>query len=199
MNKIIITDDLDLELDNLKNTLDFYKVFKTDKDFLLENAKELIREAHIAENKLKHLIICANNFTVIAQNALLKLLEEPLKNVEFIILSTNKAALLQTIRSRIIVLKHMHNKKRAYLDINFKNLKLNMLYNFVQDNKNLDKNNAKRLIEDILFKAFFIEKIHIDKEHLTLFEKAYKLIDLNSNIQSILLILLFPFLKNHKA
>ena len=51
--------------------------------------------------KLKHILIKAVNLRIEAQNALLKLLEESPDNIHFIILTTSKYALLDTIRSRV--------------------------------------------------------------------------------------------------
>ena len=71
-------------------------------DFLLEDAKELVKEAYIAEASLKYLIVFAKNYRVEAQNALLKILEEPPLNIVFILCAASKTAFLPTIRSRLV-------------------------------------------------------------------------------------------------
>ena len=54
-------------------------------EFLLDDAKELVKEAYIAESKHKYLIVCAKGYRIEAQNALLKILEEPPRNIVFIL------------------------------------------------------------------------------------------------------------------
>ena len=48
-------------------------------DFKIEDAKEVIAEAYKSEENTKTLILGAKSFTIPAQNALLKILEEPPK------------------------------------------------------------------------------------------------------------------------
>ena len=70
-------------------------------DFKIEDAKEVISEAYKSEENTKTLILGAKSFTVPAQNALLKILEEPPRNIVFILLAPNKSTFLPTVRSRL--------------------------------------------------------------------------------------------------
>ncbi|WP_273337563.1 DNA polymerase III subunit delta', partial [Campylobacter avium] len=71
-------------------------------EFLMDNAKEVQRESFIAENKEKIIVIMANSFRNEAQNFLLKLFEEPPKNIKFLLVSPSRNLLLATVRSRFI-------------------------------------------------------------------------------------------------
>ena len=55
-------------------------------EFLLEDAKAVVKEAYIAELKPKILVLGAKGYRVEAQNSLLKILEEPPRNVIFILI-----------------------------------------------------------------------------------------------------------------
>ena len=68
------------------------KVYESD-EFKVDDAKLVTREAYIAEEHLKHLIIVATTYRNEAQNALLKLLEEPPRNIVFILIAKSKTAL----------------------------------------------------------------------------------------------------------
>jgi len=104
LNKIVITSDFEnlkakLEAEFGVNNLRFF----ISDDFLLENAKEVIAEAYIAEKDEKILVIEAKSFRTEAQNALLKIIEEPPRNIKFIIVTQSKNLLLPTIRSRMLI------------------------------------------------------------------------------------------------
>ena len=71
-------------------------------EFLIDDAKEVIKEAYIAESANKYLILIAKGYRVEAQNALLKILEEPPRHIVFIVVAPSKTAFLPTIRSRLL-------------------------------------------------------------------------------------------------
>ena len=52
--------------------------------FKLEHAKAVVAESYISESQTKYIIFGGKSFTTEAQNSLLKVLEEPPKNIEFI-------------------------------------------------------------------------------------------------------------------
>ena len=84
------------------NTHPDLKEFSKDKGFVVANATEILDDVYkLAYNNKKVYII--NNIdlaTLPAQNKLLKILEEPPKNVFFILNSTNQSSVLPTILSR---------------------------------------------------------------------------------------------------
>lgn len=71
--------------------------------FKTEEANYIVTESFVTPLESKYKVFIINNFenaTVSAQNKLLKTLEEPPKNVIFILTATNLFGVLETIRSR---------------------------------------------------------------------------------------------------
>ena len=104
-SKILIVNDIET---TLKELIPQYPNHSTriikneDKDeFLIAQANAAIKEAYIATKEVKYIFLCGATFRNEAQNALLKILEEPPKNVVFILLVSAKSSLLPTIYSRI--------------------------------------------------------------------------------------------------
>jgi hypothetical protein len=88
-----------------KITPDVIDVFPDDgkQSINVERARELRADAYIAPNELEfkvYILHEADKMNVQTQNALLKILEEPPRFVSFILLSSNVAAFLPTVRSR---------------------------------------------------------------------------------------------------
>ena len=128
LNKIVITSDFEnlkakLEAEFGVNNLRFF----ISDDFLLENAKEVIAEAYIAEKDEKILVIEAKSFRTEAQNALLKIIEEPPRNIKFIIVTQSKNLLLPTIRSRMLIENKLTKKPKMSVELNLKSLSLKEL------------------------------------------------------------------------
>ncbi len=77
------------------------------KNITVAQVRELKSEAYIKPHMAKRrvfIIDCADTLNEQSQNALLKVLEEPPESVLFILITESKAALLETIISRCIVL-----------------------------------------------------------------------------------------------
>lgn len=74
--------------------------------FHIDAIRELRREAYIRPNEAERKVFIlenAHNMTVQAQNALLKIIEEPPSRVMFILVCENRAAMLETVLSRVTV------------------------------------------------------------------------------------------------
>ncbi|MDD2828545.1 MAG: DNA polymerase III subunit delta' [Sulfuricurvum sp.] len=164
-------------------------------DFKIEDAKEVIAEAYKAEETTKTLILGAKSFTIPAQNALLKILEEPPRNIVFVLMAPNKSTFLPTIRSRLTLHVEKEIKEYEKLDISLRQLDLNGLFTWVKANDRLKKHEAKELIERLFHHAVYSEGLVLNTSQLEGFEKAYRLIELNSRFQSVLVMVLMNFLK----
>ena len=81
-------------------------------EFQIEQANKTLKEAYIASNETKYLFLCGATFRVEAQNALLKILEEPPSHVVFILATTELHKIPATIVSRCSVI----NFRKANLD-----------------------------------------------------------------------------------
>lgn len=167
-------------------------------DFKIEDAKEVISEAYKSEENTKTLILGAKSFTVPAQNALLKILEEPPRNIVFILLAPNKSTFLPTVRSRLSLTQEHHQLTHETLPITLKTLDLSGLFTFVKEHDRLKKHEAKGLIEELMHQALHVEKLPLTTTQLEGFEKALRLIELNSRFQSVLVMVLMNFLKEVK-
>lgn len=167
-------------------------------DFKIEDAKEVIAEAYKSEERIKTLILGAKTFTVPAQNALLKILEEPPKNIVFILIAPNKSTFLPTVRSRLSLKQEHTERHYEILPITLKNLDLSGLFAFVKEYDRLKKHEAKGLIEQLMYQAIHIEKLSLTSAQLEGFEKALRLIELNSRFQSVLVMVLMNFLREVK-
>ncbi|MDP3465166.1 MAG: DNA polymerase III subunit delta' [Sulfuricurvum sp.] len=167
-------------------------------DFKIEDAKEVIAEAYKSEEKPKTLILGAKSFTIPAQNALLKILEEPPRNIVFVLMAPNKSTFLPTVRSRLSLSVESVQKERMALNIQLSSLDLNGLFSFVKEHERLKKHEAKEIIEALLYQAISVEKVPLTSVQLEGFDKAFRLIELNARMQSVLVMVLMNFLKEVK-
>lgn len=167
-------------------------------DFKIEDAKEVISEAYKAEDKTKTLILGAKTFTIPAQNALLKILEEPPRNIVFVLLAPNKSTFLPTVRSRLTLTQELQETPFEPLPLHFGSLDLAALFAFVKEHEKLKKHEAKALISQMLHHALRYEQLNLSAAQLEGFDKALRLLELNGRVQSILVMVLMNFLKEVK-
>ena len=164
------------------------------KEFLVEHAQEAIAKAYIASEELNYIILIAPRFSDIAQNRLLKVIEEPPKNKAFILITESKSAILDTIQSRmpVVVLSDIQDEKSFGLDID--NLNLSKVYEFVQKNSKVSTAECKVLVEKISLNAMKSQKYNLDEGTLKLFSDAIKALDIGSPVTFILNTLLLKLL-----
>jgi len=192
-SSILIVNDIEQALSELIPSYPTHstRIIKNEEkdEFQLAQATLAIKEAYIASNNKKYIFLCGATFRNEAQNSLLKVLEEPPKNVVFILLTTSKSSILPTIYSRIPYknFKTSTLKEESILDI--KKLDLKDIYTFLKENQKLSKNEAKEIVESILLKVK-TQNIQLNKNQLELFSKSIKLLDLNSKPTNVLSMLL---------
>ncbi len=167
-------------------------------DFKIDDSKAVIAEAYIAEEHVKYLVLAAKTFNTISQNALLKLLEEPPRNIEIIIITESKSTLLPTVRSRLKIIKEQSVIVHRELDLKLSNLNLATLFDFVKAHDRLSKHEAKSLIESIYHRATVVDRLSLSEKQIAIFERSYRLIELNGRLQTILVTLLMTFLQKAK-
>ncbi|MDD2383741.1 MAG: DNA polymerase III subunit delta' [Sulfurospirillaceae bacterium] len=173
-------------------------LFYVKNEFLLDDAKELVKEAYIAEAKTKFLIVVAKSYRIEAQNSLLKILEEPPRNIIFVLVAPSKNAFLPTIRSRLQYeeLDYVHEKVSSGL--NLKQLDLSDIYPFVQANAYLEKNLLKEMIQSIVFEAIHVHHLDFSEGELEHFQKLVQLAELNSRAQTLLTSLLLSIMQRKR-
>ena len=191
---IIIDSEVDEALTELKESLSGKRTvpFVQD-DFKVEHAKAVIAEAYVSEESTKYIIIAAKTFNAISQNALLKVFEEPPRNITFIIIVPSKSILLPTIRSRMPIAKTRKHQKLKEIEFDFKRVDNAAIFNFLKEHERAKKEEAKELLEALFHKATVVDKLILNKEQLECFTKAYKLLELNSRVQSVLALVLMSF------
>ncbi|MCT7908912.1 DNA polymerase III subunit delta' [Arcobacter lacus] len=199
-SSILIVNNIEETLNLIlpKYPLHSVRVIKNEEkeEFLIAQANETIKEAFIATSEKKYLFLCGSTFRKEAQNALLKILEEPPRNIVFILITNSKTSLLPTIYSRLPYkyLKESEQKIESSLDLN--RLDLKDIYTFLQENQKVSKQQAKDIVESLLLKANN-QKIKLSQKRLDFFSKAIKLLELNSKPINVLTTLLL-YLSNQK-
>ncbi|MEN8146482.1 MAG: DNA polymerase III subunit delta' [Campylobacterota bacterium] len=196
---IIICDNIEERSTLLQQELAPHRVvsFVRD-DFKIDDSKAVMAEAYIAEENVKYLVLAAKTFNSISQNALLKLLEEPPRNIELIVITESKSTLLPTVRSRLKIIKEKSPTAHRELDLKLSNLNLSTLFDFVKAHDRLSKYEAKALIESIYHRATVVDGLALSERQISTFERSYRLIELNGRLQTILATLLMTFLQKAK-
>ncbi len=192
---ILITSDIQENYERLKEELSPSRVvgFIEEGEFKIEHAKAVIGEAYISESQTKYIILGASSFNAISQNALLKVLEEPPRNIEFIILSPTKSNLLPTVRSRLPIIKGQVSYELQEIDINFLKIDYAQVFAFLKLHARVAKSDAKLLVEALYNRAIVVDKLLLSQQQLDNFDKAYRLLELNSKPQNVLALLLMSF------
>lgn len=193
---ILIASDIDGEFERIKEELCGARVvgFVREK-FLIEDAKAVIAEAYISEADVKYIIIAAYEFNSVSQNALLKVLEEPPRNIEFILISATKSGLLPTVRSRLPVRQGKTSHEVEQLSINLARIDYAQVFAFLKEHARTKRVEAKALVEALFHRATVRDKLILTEQQLENFEKAYKLLELNARPQSVLAMLLMSFVQ----
>ncbi len=206
-SQVIISENIDetiLKLEALANNERFVKIIKQksndDKNdsFLVEDAKLAIEKAYMASEERTIIILAAKTFSPIVQNKLLKVIEEPPKNKEFIIISPSKSIILDTIKSRLPVIVLSEETVEEPLDLDLKQLTLGMVYEFIQTHKRTDAKVMKHLVERISKDTIASQNYDLDEKTLVLFSNAFIALDVGSPPQFVLNTLLLKLLARKK-
>lgn len=190
MGKIYLTQDPQSILKEFSHKT--LRVFEVD-EFKIADAKEVINEAYVYEEKV--IAIIAKIFNIQAQNALLKILEEPPKGVEFVILTQNKNALLPTIRSRMQVINAICKTPIAQLELDLKNLTLESIYQFLKTLDHLPRTQAKDVIQSLL-KSIQLLNLKLPQKELDFFNTAMEANHHYERIHIVLLPILLYLVQN---
>ncbi|WP_321778955.1 DNA polymerase III subunit delta' [Sulfurimonas sp.] len=192
---ILIASDVEAQFHKLQESLKPHRVvgFIEDK-FLIEHAKAVIAEAYISESSIKYIVLGALEFHVVSQNSLLKVFEEPPRNIEFIIITPTKSNLLPTVRSRLPIKKTKNISKIYECELNFSKLSYEDVFTFLKKHAWTSRNEAKELLESLYHRATVVDMLILSQKQLDNFDKAYRLLELNSKPQNILTLVLMGFI-----
>ena len=161
------------------------KLFVKD-DFLVEDAKAVIKEAYVAEATVKVIALGAKSYNMYAQNTLLKILEEPPRNTVFVVGVLSKTSLLPTIRSRLPIRSFAQEKTSHATALQFRSLGLKEIYAFVQARKFLERQELKTLLQTIAVEATQ-QGVRFTHQDLELFGVLVQLAELNSRAHNLLM------------
>ena len=149
----------------------YFKLF-CENELSIKMAKAVIDESYIASDELKTIMIAANSYSVVVQNALLKILEEPPSDVVFIMVAKQKSAFLSTIRSRLPIINEVQKEKIPHFALDIKTLNLNKIYEFLKESQK-DFDNSKLKVEiQSLFLDCIACGLEFDKDEMKMFEEA---------------------------
>jgi len=164
-------------------------------EFLIDDAKEVIKEAYIAESANKYLILIAKGYRIEAQNALLKILEEPPRHIVFIVVAPSKTAFLPTIRSRLLQKELVVEQEVMHSGLNLSKLDLGDIYPFIQKHQSAEKGFLKELVQSIVYEAIHEHHLRFSEKELEHFQKLLYLVELNTRAQTILTSLLLSIMQ----
>jgi len=196
---LFIVNNIDATLEELSSKLPIHsaRVIRNEEEgkneFLIAEAKRALKEAYVATSDTKYIILCGDSFRVEAQNSLLKVLEEPPRNIIFILVTISKSSILPTILSRVEV-KYQKTKKIVNdFALNLSKLELKDLYKYLKENQRISKSDAKEVVESIMY-SVNKNNIRLNEKELHSFSSAMKLLELNSRPINVITTLLLNIL-----
>ena len=185
-------------LKELKKDEKFTIINSEDREFLIEHASEAISKAYIANEVREFIILVSPRFSTISQNKLLKILEEPPKNKEFILITKSKSSILPTIKSRLPIITFNNSKKIEKISLDIDNLDLREIYEFSQKHKRISAKDCKEIIEKIGIEVIKSKSYNINASLLKTFSDSIKALEVGSAGQFILNGVLLKLLINKK-
>jgi DNA polymerase-3 subunit delta' len=158
----------------------------------------VIEKAYMASEETTVIILAAKVFSPIVQSKLLKIIEEPPKNKEFILITHSKSTILDTIKSRLPIVILSEKRQEEDLGLDVKQLSLATVYEFIQTHKRTNAKDMRGIIERIAKGAMTSQSFDLDEKTLSLFSNTYVALDMGSPPQFVLNALLLKLLARKK-
>jgi len=203
-SQVLISSDIAGTIEKLRamrqdeRFVEIIKLDPKDDSFKVEDAKLAIEKAYMASEEITVIILAAKTFSPIVQNKLLKVIEEPPRNKEFILITASKATILPTIRSRLPIKVLSERIEEEVLGLDVAQLTLASVYDFVQSHKRTDAKAMKRIVERIGKEAMHSGRYNLDEKTLELLSNAFRALDVGSPPQFVLITLLLKLLAKKK-
>lgn len=196
ISHILVCKDLEKAKEHIEKEYENYRVvsFFVEKEFSIDDAKNVVKEAYVAESQIKLIILGATSYNIYSQNALLKILEEPPKNIVFILVTTSKTGFLPTIRSRLTLKELRVEKEIVSSGLILDKLDVAQVYEFIQKNTRVSKIELKSLVQNIVHEAINKYKLSFTNKELEYFGHLIELVELNTRAQNILSSLLMSIM-----
>lgn len=197
-SKIIVSSDFEKVHSYLSEKLSNHlKPFYFD-TIKIEDVRAIIKEAYIKQSEHHYIAISSNSYSVVVQNALLKVLEEPPEGISFLILAKSKSSLLGTVRSRLIVYSVKSKKAPLDLQIDLGRLGYKEVFEFIKSHERCSKEELVLLIEAIVAEAVKTYQIQFYQKEYDLVHNLYRLAHLNTRPNIILSTLLVMIMEAQK-
>ncbi len=160
----------------------FPKPFKEQKDLLVEDVEDILEAAYLTGDD-RLFVLKSDTYSPVVQNRLLKLLEEPPRGVKFAIFVESKAALLPTVRSRLLLCEIKSKETMQMEIVDFSKLKPAGLFEVLKKTEKMNKEEAREYLYAVLdaYKRVPKSKEPLkNTEKLELFDTAFRLLSLNT-------------------
>lgn len=200
-SQVIVTSRIDetiMMLESLRKNERIVKIMEEDKVFSVKDAQVAIEKSYMASEETTVIILSAKIFSPIVQNKLLKVIEEPPANKEFILVTHSKSTILGTIKSRLPITVLGNEREEEDFGLDVKQLSLSTVYAFAQEHKRTDASSMKSLVERIVKAAIVSKGYDLDEKALSLFRDCYVALDMGSPPQFVLNTLLLKLLARKK-
>ncbi len=175
-----------------------HKIVTEKVSFSVKDATLAIEKAYMASDERTIIILADKAFTPLVQNKLLKIIEEPPKNKEFILVTESKSTVLDTIKSRLPITVLSEKREEEVLGLDVVQLSLGSVYEFVQTHKRTDAKAMTILVERIVKEVMASQNYNLDDKTLSLFSNSYVALDMGSPPQFVLNALLLKLLARKK-
>lgn len=193
---IILTHDFESEKNLLCNSIEseFLRIFES-QEIKIDDAHNIIKEAYITSDKVKTLAIFASSYNHFAQNALLKILEEPPKHILFILYAHAKNRLLPTIFSRLVVFDKRKKIPKEPFPLNISKLNVPIIYEYMKsvEKENYSSEQGRDLVARLLDSVARSNK-KLNQYELERFDKAMESLQNKQNVHLVLLPLLLSLI-----
>ena len=181
VSKIVLTDRFDALYSELADRYPEAFIVRIEADkFLVEHAQEAIEHAYLTSDKQKIVLLCSTEFTPIAQNKLLKIIEEPPPRTHFVLATPSKSSLLPTIRSRLVVEKGVSDGTKRGSGVDLGRFDLSALFELIQANRRTSAKEAKEIVEALGREVFKEGRIAPDTSLTDALAQSIRLLDMGS-------------------
>jgi DNA polymerase-3 subunit delta' len=202
-SQVIITAQFDATIEQLRSLAQDHERFEVilpeeGKAFSVKDAARAIEKAHIASYERTIVILAAEVFSEVVQNKLLKAIEEPPPETEFILMLPSKSTLLPTIRSRLPVTILDEVDERMELELDIERLDVRSVYTFVQEHKRVTGTQAKKFLEQISIMAIRSGRYDLDERTFNVLRDSRLALDKGSPASFVLIGMLLKLLARKK-
>ncbi|GAB0173361.1 DNA polymerase III subunit delta' [Helicobacter trogontum] len=194
---IIISNDFESEKNYLSNTYAKEDIRIYDLEELkIDDAHEIIEEAHIATTKDKIIAIFAFSYNHYAQNALLKILEEPPTHIIFMLYITARNKLIPTIFSRLVVFNKSKKIHAKPLELDLTRLTIPVVYEYVNklEKEHISYEQGRKILSQIL-DSMIANNILLDEKGLERFNMTLHALYSKQSVHIALLPILLSLVK----